>query len=252
MISSQGPTTQSKEVPRVAKELPKVRRRSTSTSPVIFSLVGVVVVLVAVIAFLLVSGELFDSQPSSDLERDYMLLIDGLPSDPENPSILMTLAEVEFELGKKAEAFDHAVQAFEFGSDQSGIPLRYAQLMLRNDDFERARVGIDVEIALDTQQANAEPHFLLAQVLRAEGDLEGALETMEQALTVAYMAADMRILYAEMLIEADRTDEAVEQYQEALRYLPGDERAIAALADLGVSVAETETVNPHDTPDSGE
>lgn len=233
----------------MATELPKVRRKNSSSSPVIYSLIGVVVVLLSVIAFLLFSGELFDPQPGSDLERDYQLLVDGLASDPENPSVLMTLAEVEFDLGKKTEALDHATKAFEFGNTQAGIPLRYAQLMLRADDFERARAGIDAEIELDTQQANAEPLFLLAQVQRAEGDLESAISTMEQALKLGYMAADMRILYAEMLVEAGRTDDAIAEYRDALRYLPGDERALSALEELGVTVEETETVNPHETPE---
>ena len=33
--------------------------------------------------------------------------------------------------------------------------------------------------------------------------------------------------------------------EEALRYLPGDERIVTALEELGVSVEATEGVNPH-------
>ncbi len=66
------------------------------------------------------------------------------------------------------------------------------------------------------------------------------------------MAADMRILFADMLAEAGRTDEAIEQYQEALRFLPGDERS-SALEALGISVETTEGVNPHaDEPEASD
>ncbi len=230
----------------MSKALPSAQRVGGETSPVIFALIGMVVILLSVIVFMLVSGSLFDDQPSSVAERDYQVLLDGLAKYPDDPTVLMTLAEAEFDLGKNDDAIEHASRAWEFGSEMVGIPRRYAQMMMLVGDFEAAREGVEQEIALDTAGDNAEPLFLMAQIKRAEGDIEGALEVMEQALEISYMAADMRIIYAEILEEAGRTDDAIAEYEQALRYLPGDERATGALERLGVTVEETETVNPHD------
>ena len=143
------------------------------------------------------------------------------------------------------DAVEHAGLAFEFGMDSPGIPRRYAQVMMIVGDLEAARAGVDREIELDLQGSNAEPIFLLAQIQRSEGDIDGAIETMEEALAIDYMAADMRIIYAEMLEEGDRVDDAIAEYEQALQFLPGDQRAMGALERLGVAVEETETVNPH-------
>jgi len=233
----------------VPKALPKAQRAGGETSPVIFALIGMVVILLSVIVFMLVSGSLFSDQPGSIVERDYQLLLDGLVENPENTSVLMTLAETELDLGKDGEAIEHANKAWEFGMDEPGIPRRYAQVMMVVGDLEAARMGVDREIELDLQGNNAEPVFLLAQIQREEGDIEGALATMKKALDISYMAADMRIIYAEMLEDADRVDDAIAEYQQALEFLPGDERATGALERLGITVEETETVNPHENGD---
>ncbi len=231
----------------------KARRVRGGTPPLVYALIGVVLFLIVVIAVLLFSDGFFSNEPKSQAERDYQLLLAGLKENPEDPAVLMTIAEVEMDLGKESEAREHAEKAWEFGSETPGIPFRYAQVMLQLDDLEAAKKGVDKAIELDVQKGNAEPRFLLAQITRAEGDLEGAIVIMGEALEIGYMAADMRILYAEMLEEAGRTDEAIEQYKEALRYLPGDARAIDALERLGVTVEETETVNPHaDDSQSGD
>ena len=237
----------------MSSNLPKAKRVQGGVSPVVYVLVGAIAALIIGIGLLLFSGDIFDSQPSSQLERDYELLVEGLKEDPENTAVLMTLAETEMQLGREDEAQEHAEKAWELGADTPGIPLRYAQIMVLLGDNEAAVVAVEKEIDLDTLGSNAEPLFLLAQIQRDEGDLETAIETMSGAVEMAYMAADMRIVYASMLADAGRTDEAIEQYEEALRYLPGDERIVTALEELGISVEATEGVNPHgDAPEDSD
>jgi tetratricopeptide (TPR) repeat protein len=229
----------------VSGNLPKAKRVQGGTSPVVYVLIGAIVVLILGIGLLLFSGDIFDDQPSSQAERDYQLLIEGLQDDPENVAVLMTLAETEMELGRETDAIGHAEKAWELGQETPGIPLRYAQVMVQVGEKDVAIVAIEKEIELDVAGANAEPLFLLAQIHREDGDYEAAIATMEKALAIEYMAADMRILYADILAEAGREDEAIEQYEEALRFLPGDERAIEGLRILGISVEATEGVDPH-------
>jgi tetratricopeptide (TPR) repeat protein len=168
----------------------------------------------------------------------------------------MTLAEVEYELGKTGDAVAHAEQAYELGPEVPGIPYRYAQIMVQEGELGVARAALVVEIEMDDTGANAEPLFLMAQVEREDGNIEVAIVNMEDGLAIAYFAADMRILYAEMLEEAGREEDAIAQYQEALRFLSADSpdspeqygrtRAIDALERLGVTYEETSTVNPHE------
>ncbi|GAB4276278.1 MAG: hypothetical protein Kow0056_06520 [Coriobacteriia bacterium] len=224
---------------------PRAKRIVTGEQRVVYSLIIIVVILIGVVLALLFGGGMLSDEPRTPLERDYVLLLQGLERYPDDPAVLMTLAEVELELGKEADALEHASLAYEYGFETPGIPLRYAQILVQVGDTEQAKQAIDQEIELDTVGNNPEPLFLLAQILREEGDLEGALENMETGLDLAYQAADMRILYADMLAEAGREDDAIAQYEEALRYLPGDERAIAGLAALGVEYEATQTVDPH-------
>jgi predicted Zn-dependent protease len=240
----------------VAKSLPKARRAGQGDHRVVYVLIGIVVVLILVIAGLLLGGDLFEDQPQSMLERDYELLLEGLAENPENPSVLMTLAEVEYELGKTGDAISHAEKAFELGTEAPGIPYRYAQILVQEGELGRAREALVVEIEMDDLGENAEPLFLMAQVEREDGNIEVAIVKMEEGLEIAYFAADMRILYAEMLEEAGRDEDAIAQLQEALRFLSADSpdspesygraRAIEALERLGVTYEETSTVDPHE------
>jgi predicted Zn-dependent protease len=240
----------------VADNLPKARRAGQRDQRVVYILIGVVAVLILVILGLLLGGDLFDDQPQSMLERDYQLLLEGLAENPDDPAVLMTLAEVEHQLGKTADAVGHAERAYEVGLEVPGIPYRYAQIMVQEGELGMAREALEIEMGLDERGANPEPVFLMAQIEREDGNIEVALVRMEEGLEIAYYAADMRILYAEMLEEAGREEDAIAQLQEALRFLGagsedspeayGRTRAIEMLERLGVTWEETATVNPHE------
>lgn len=225
----------------MSTKLPKVHRRKGQSKTVTYALTGVVVVLAVVIGYLLASGDLFTDEPRTDAERDYQLLVDGAKANPGDPAILMTLAETEWRLGKKNEALAHGEDAVGFAGKEPGYRLRYAGLLLLNDDVKEARRLIEDEIALKTP-GDPEPYFLRAQVNRTEKKYDEALEDMKTALRMTPTSADMIILYADILAEAGEKEAAIDQYKSALRYLPGDERAIDGLRGLGAEPpASTET-----------
>jgi len=231
----------------MASSLPKVRSNRGGQRAVVWVLAGVVAALFAVIGMLLLGGPLFDDSPQSDLERDYALLTDALRSDPDNPAILITLAETEYELGRTGEALDHAAQAAEVSTSTPGFPVRYAQLLLLEGEYELAEQNARLEIELDTDEQNAGARFILGQILFESGQPEEAFEMMDAGLLIDYTAADMRIIYADMLAEAGEDDRAIEQYETALQFLPSDQRALDGLAALGVSYEATSNANPHET-----
>lgn len=227
-------------------KLPRVHRASGRPRTMVYALVGVAVLLLAVVGVLLFNGGLFSDQPASSAERDYLLLLDGLKKNPEDPAVLMTLAEAEFELDKTADAFKHAELAVKFAEEQAGFRLRYAVLLVRDGQIEKAQGLVEEEIALKDPN-DAEAYFLLAQIHRELGDLEAAKDAASKGLALEPTAADMRILYGDILVELGKKELATEQYRQALRFLPGDQRAIDGLKALGVEPpASTETTSPHD------
>lgn len=221
----------------------KARRLSGGPSPLVVGLLVVVVGLLAMIVVFLANSPLFDEPTALDLSRQE--LIAALDAAPGDPGLLMSLAEVEYEMGREREAFEHAEQAVANAGTTSMINMRYAMLLMREDRIAEAREALEVEIALDDTLAEA--HFLLAQVLREEGDLEGAIASFERALAISPINGDYRLLYADALALAGYDTEAIAAYQSALAVLPGDERAIQGLARLGVTYESTGTVDPHES-----
>jgi tetratricopeptide (TPR) repeat protein len=199
----------------------------------------VIVLLAVVVGLLITSGSLFSDQPRSDLERDYQLLIEGLKQNPDNSAVLMTLAEVEYDLGKKTEAMGHAEKAVEVDPNSPGIQRRYAQLLIREERIDEARIVLEALLKDSDVTNDAEVYFILAQIEREAGNLDTAIEHIDRAVRLQPVNGDMRIVYGGILEKAEKNDEAIEQYQEALRYLPNNEEAMAGLRRLGVEVEET-------------
>lgn len=230
----------------MSTQLPKVRRVGGTDQRLVQILIAVVGILIVAVAVILFGGPLFDDSPKTADERDIRLLINGLKSHPNDATVLMTLAETEYRLGKKADAMEHAAKAAKAGAKMVGIPRRYAQLLLQQDKLDDARKWAQTEIGLDKAGTNIEARFLLAQILFKKGERKEALAMMKKALDADYMSADMRIVYAKMLAEAGKKKEAVAEYKEAMRFLPNDQRIVDGLAQLGVKVDKTEKVSdPH-------
>lgn len=225
-----------------SKTLPKVKRVDKRTSTVTWIVLGAFIVLLVVFIALLLNGTIFSSQPQSDAERDYEVLLGLLKQKPNDPVLLITVAEVEYDLGRKGDAWAHADKALQKGAKMPGLQLRYAQLKIRDEDYDDALKAIQKEIALD--ENSAEPLFLLAQLLAEQGEYDGAIKAMDKALVKEPQAADMRIVYAGILEKADKKKRAIAQYKEALKFLPNSPKAVEGLKRLGAEVP-TSTPSPH-------
>ncbi len=216
---------------------PKVRRTDRGDLMTIGVLAGAIIVLVVVLGVLL-SGVLSD-EPRSDAERDYELLLQGLKQHPDDPAVLMTLAEVEYELGKKGEAIAHAEKAVKVAGVTEGYRLRLAQLYILERRLEDAQEQIEAELKGKDTTSDPEAHFLLGQVLRELGKVDDALDHLARACELEPVNADYRIVYAQTLETAGKEQEAIDQYREALRFIPDDPRAREGLERLGVKADET-------------
>lgn len=235
----------------MAVRKPKVKRVISPEQAMPWILAGVAVLLVGIIAVLLASEGVFDSQPKSDVERDYQLLLDGLQKNPDDPSILMTLAEVEYDLGKKADAMMHAERAFRAAKDPEGYGARLAALYVRDGQLTKAKAALEGELKTGDGTNDGEAYFLLGQVERELGRLDAAIKALEKAVMLMPVSADVRIVYGEVLEEAGKKKDAIEQFQAALKFVPGNDRALAGLKRLGVKPEET-TASPHATTTPGQ
>ncbi len=236
----------------MAGALPKVRRVGGSNRAVVLVLAVTVVVLTGVLVYLLLNGGLFSGEPRSALERDYDLLVQGLNNNPADPATLMSLAEVEFDMGKTEDAFRHAREAVKNAEKQPFYNLRLATLYVRDGQLDLAEKHVRAEIKI-TGVSKAEPYFLLAQILAENANYDEAIKAMQTGLRIDPAAADMGIVYAQILEKAGRKGEAIDNYKKALKFLPGNEEAIAGLRRLGVEYSEpTATPNPHGAPEGGD
>ncbi len=223
------------------KEL-KARRVGGRTSTLIPILIGLIVFLLIVVVVFIMRSSIFGDPTATEIARDEVIA--ALSQNPGDPGLLMTLAEIDYDLGRKRDALDYAEQAADAAGETLTIHLRYAMLLMREGDLNAAREQLDAEIELDP--SNSDAYFLLGQIQREQGDFDDALGTLEQALALAPVDGDVRLVYALTLREAGREDEAIEAYKSVLMLLPDNEYAIEALAELGVTYEATGTATPHD------
>lgn len=219
--------------------------RNRGSQTLLISLSVVVALLAVGVAYLVFGSPLLSSAPKSAAERDYQLLTTALQSHPNDPAVLMTLAEKEYDLGKEDDALAHASKAAAVATATAGIPIRYAQLLLLENRLKEAEKFARAEIKLDTKGKSAGPHWILAQIQFEQGKKDDALASMAKGLAIDPMAADARILYGDMLVKTGDKAAAQDAYRTALTFLPGDARAIQGLKDLGVKYEATSTAGPH-------
>lgn len=209
------------------------------------ALVACIVVLAGALTYLVVAGSPFGGEAKSDLERDYELLEKGVAENPEDPAVIMSLAEVEYDMGRKHEALEHAALALKYSDEAAGYNMRYATMLVRSDRMEEALKALDEEIEI-AGEADAEPYFLRGQIKAELKDYDAAIESMETGLRIEPNAADMRVVFGEIYEHAGKKDLAAEQFTTALDFLPGDKRATDGLDRLGVAYKPS-TTSPHGT-----
>jgi len=226
---------------KVRRVTPRTGALGSKTSRLVFILAVCIVALVIGIAVILIRSPLFTDPSAAEIARNEVLV--ALEASPDDPGLLMTLAEVEYALGREAEALEYAQKAADNAGETRQIFLRYGTLLVRAEELEKAIGALESELALDG--GNNEARFLLAQVQMEVGRADEAIENLELALAAMPVDGDIRYVYARALAQANRKEDAIAAYQKVLEVLPNDERAIEGLTELGVEYEETDVVNPH-------
>ena len=228
--------------------LPRVTKRSGKYSRIVIGLVAVAACLAVAVGYLVFSRVTNVGQPATAVDRDINQLRAQLAKSPGDPSTLSQLAVMEYQKGRVADALEHGALAVKGAGTTPRIRLEYAGILLPQHKAADAKQLAQAEIDLPSDSTEADAYFIKAQAERDLKDLKGALDSMVAGLRRSPYAADARILYADMLKESGKKQEAINQYQAALLFLPKDPRATAALKDLGVepsaSVGATSAAHP--------
>jgi tetratricopeptide (TPR) repeat protein len=165
--------------------------------------------------------------------RDSLTLYQhALSVTPRNPTIRFNLANELQRQGRNTEAISEYRRALEDAPSHAGIHVNLANALRAEGDFEAAAHHYLAALELDPDDKMA--HVNLGSLLSAQGRLDEAESHYRHALRSSPEAGFAYNL-ANLLRERGDLDGAIELYQQALAYRPGDARVhnnLGAALDL--------------------
>lgn len=197
---------------------------------------AVIILIIAVVGVgaLLVFGAFEEKNPlpAGAVERDIILFQDKVAKNPQDPQALGSLARAYLAAERYPEALAQADRLMRLQpKNLSGFYLRGLALRL-SGDYDGALEAYDAVLALVPTEAEA--MYQKSLVLKAKDDLDGAQKSLEAAVAANPMASDFRVELGAVYESKGQKEKAVEQYQEALKYVPDYAPALKALSRLGV------------------
>ncbi len=173
-----------------------------------------------------------DPLPISAVERDIILYQDKVAKNPQDPQAYGSLAQAYLAAERYPEALAEANRLIKLQpKNLGGLYLRGLALRLTGD-YDGALEAYDAVLALVPTEAEA--MYQKSVVMRAKGDLDGAQKYLQAAVAANPMASDVRVQLGAVYESKGQKEKAVEQYREALRYVPDYAPALEALRRLGV------------------
>jgi Flp pilus assembly protein TadD len=144
--------------------------------------------------------------------------------------------------GKKDDALAVMDQLRKKYPDQAGAFYAQSLLALRFGQVELAEQS--AREALRLKPDTRETLLLLTGVLVKKGDVAGADKTINQLVKDSGNANDLRMGYARLLLDAERTDEARKQFELVLADKPDSAEARYALGLLALERQDLEAAEP--------
>jgi tetratricopeptide (TPR) repeat protein len=205
----------------------------------------------------------------AEAEKTLLELIERIPEDwwPQ-----LTLAELYFRQARPRDALPYAQRAAELNPEHAGVHFLTAEVL---DELQRPgemiapllkSIDIDLEnyaahinlsyayseagqpersqeeaewcLARNANDVNA--YRFLAKALRDQGNVERAMKTVEQALTLVPYDLECRLLEAELLIFNRRDDEALKRLEPLYEQHQTDRRLVSLLARAATASGRTE------------
>lgn len=153
----------------------------------------------------------------------------ALRADENDVQAVAGLGNIALARGDSARALQLLTQAAELAPDDPMIQTSYARAMLDEGMLDFAAKALDNALS-------AKPDYPLAQALRADvhvakGDIAAALPVYESLLARGEQVGAVRAGLGDIARAQDRHDEAIAQYDEALRVQPDLHHAAIRRAD---------------------
>ena len=147
--------------------------------------------------------------------------------EPKHFGAHLGLAEIDHRFGFLDRAATHYEIALEALENRPDVWRSYAETLIAQHDWATADLAIKRALALDPK--NPDGHVLTAFARRAQGDMPGALASLDNALALG-AGVGARRAKALWLIEAERPAEALAEADLILKESPGDGAALWARA----------------------
>ncbi len=187
--------------------------------------------------------QLYLKQRQFDLAFWQLRKLASLQGQENDGAAFMVLASLLADEENRADALplmDGLVQ--KAGSSPEGY-YAYAWLAWRLEAYPQARQAV-------TQALSLKPDAVPALVLRAQidfdrGEVEAALQQLEQLTEQRAHDAAPRLAYAKLLVEAKRYEKALSQFERALQDAPQNLDIVYALALLNLQMKQYEGAKTH-------
>lgn len=149
----------------------------------------------------------------------------ALVFEPRHFGARLGLAEIDRKSGFLGRSASHYEVALETLDARADVWRAYAETLLAQRDWTTAELAIARALSLEPK--NPEGHVLTAFARRAQGDMTGALESIDQARALG-AGVGARRAKALWLIEDGRPAEAEAEASAVLKESPGDAAALWA------------------------
>jgi tetratricopeptide (TPR) repeat protein len=156
-------------------------------------------------------------------EQARALYLKAIVYEPKHFGAQLGLAEIDRRFGFLDRSASHYETALETLDQRADVWRAYADTLLAQRDWATAELAIERAIALDPK--NPEGRVLTAFARRAQGDLKGALDALDEALADG-AGVGARRAKALWLVEAGRGAEALAEADRVLKESPGDAAAL--------------------------
>ena len=165
-------------------------------------------------------------------EQARVFYMKALVYEPKHFGARLGLAEIDRRSGFLDRSASHYEIALETLESRADVWRAYAETLLAQRDWATAELAIARSLTLEP--ASSEGHLLTAFARRAQGDQTGALDALDEAITLG-AGVGARRAKALWLIEADRPDAALAEADLVLKESPGDAAALWARARAQLS-----------------
>jgi Flp pilus assembly protein TadD len=175
-----------------------------------------------------------------NLDEAQVAIEEALEIDPDDPFLVSRLAFVALQQGRTKDAIGHLEHAAALDPDEGSYQADLGGYLVLSGDygraiehFERAReMGEDGIIVIEG----------LSTALMGIGDLDQARVVLDAGMEAHPNSAELQAKVGDLLMLEDRCEEAIAEYDRALRKDPTSEHALA-----GRELCES-ILNPEPTP----